>query len=121
MATRKPTHSPQWIGVDAKKFYQRMIKTLPPLDDWQRELLAIASEWYETFRNAQGELQEHVSKHGTFTVPGSAGNVSPHPAIRILKMANDTCAKNMRMLYQSLGKEIQQTVEDDLEEFLTDD
>lgn len=121
MAT-KPNHlkAPDWLrGKLARAYYHHRIKELPPLDYGQRELLAKAGYEHESYISAGDELEAYADIHGSVFVPGSTGNLVPHPAITLQQKHGEALRKWESQLRISLAKTEPEPIEqDELDEYL---
>lgn len=106
----KPT-IPQWLTPQARKIYREYLKALPNLNALQADLAAMLANEYDVYLAANAELQAHREKTGRLSVPGSAGNIAPHPAAKIAQSAHAAFVKCYAQLRMSLGNEVESEVD----------
>jgi phage terminase small subunit len=112
------TFAPAWLGPLAKKKYQSLVKGMPSITEQQKDLVAMLSNEWETYLSAQQELQKHVDASGSMSVPGSAGQLQPHPSFKVSQAALAAYIKLSQQLRLSLGSKEVEAAPDELDDLL---
>ncbi|WP_425399651.1 P27 family phage terminase small subunit [Aeoliella sp.] len=115
------TNSPKWLGTEAKKQFQKLIKDLPELTAVQLSFVEIMADSYETYRGAAQELAAYAASSGSFNVPGSQGQVVPHPALKIIRQGADTYSSYAKLLLHSIraSGEVAEELENEVDDLMT--
>lgn len=86
--------APEWLtGKLAKSYFYLRLKELPAMDYCQRELLAKAAAEHESYISCQLELEQYQDEHHSIFLPGSAGNLVPHPATKLQQAHGEALRK----------------------------
>ncbi|WP_254513855.1 hypothetical protein [Anatilimnocola floriformis] len=82
MGKPKKESAPDWLtGKIARTYFYSRLKELPPLDSGQRELLAKAAAEHESYVLMQAMIEQQSQTPEGIFLPGSNGNLVPHPAL----------------------------------------
>lgn len=98
----KRVTTPTWLGKSAKAKFKKLVKSLPDLSDTQLDYVAMMADSFSLYQSATAELRHHVETTGSVSVPGSTGNLTPHPALKVKNQARTAYIATCKALLSSL-------------------
>lgn len=110
-------NSPKQLGQAGKRYFQRIVKELPPLDNMQIDLLTLMASSWELYWTAEQDLQNYVTQNGTLNVVGSTGQMRSHPSFAIQDQAHNRYLRAARQLLSTFKPATEALTDETLERF----